>query len=74
MMPLASFNNWARNGDTTQALSQAGKAADAAQAEIEQATGKLSRRRDGETADQYQARMADEASARKRRAPKLNRP
>ena len=68
-MPLASFNNWARNGDTTQALSQAGKAADAAQAEIEQATGKMSRRRAGETADQYQARMADEANARKRRAP-----
>lgn len=41
-MPIASFAAWAKDGDTSRPLSQAGKAADDAQAEIENSTGKLS--------------------------------
>lgn len=68
-MPLSSFTKWAKAGDTTRPLSQAGKAADEAQAEIEQSTGKLSRarRQPGETAEQYQARAAAEANQRRQR-------
>ena len=41
-MPAATFARWAKEGDTTSPISQSGRTADEAQAEIEKSTGKLS--------------------------------
>ena len=41
-MPAATFARWAKEGDTTSPISQSGRTADEAQAEIAQSTGKLS--------------------------------
>lgn len=65
-MPMESFARWAREGNTAQAVSQAGQQADAAQAEIEQSTGKFSPKR-GETQAQYHERKAAESNAKKQR-------
>lgn len=66
-MPMADFNNWARNGDTSQPISRAAQEADAAQAEIASSTGlqSKSRRQEGESDTAYHARMAAESNARK---------
>ena len=66
-VPMETFARWAKEGDTTRPLIRAAAEQDAAQAEIEASTGKLSAgRQKGETQEQYHARKAAESNAKKR--------